>query len=429
MRSRDQYRKSGGLSRGLLVASSILFACVLAEAAYRLILYKAEPHRFVAAFESITHPSFFYFQDSPFRYSEEFGYEYVPGTVTGGYIYDGRVLDCYDNFWVTNRRGNPGPIRGSYEDADIKVLAFGDSFTQQGAWPTYLQEILEERLGRSVHVVNFGRDAYGILQMFDLAAAKVPEWKPDLVVVAFITDDLTRDRFWRTKTVLDGYERIMVSLQPDPKPDWTNGADLYVMHSGATKEWCHSLHESQATEDPIVSQLEATVREGRRVSRKLANVFSMTQSFVFDHLWHGDAFHTSTTRVLPARNPRHKLDGFDLDERTVMNVEALAATRVPLLIVHLATYHELKAGKEYRGRKSRLKRRMQLVHSLEGLTGQSVHGTLDHTVVNPDKLKSMVKDYPKNLHPNGRGARFYGRMIATVLERNGFLDGLTNTND
>lgn len=389
-----------------------------------MVLYKAEPHRFGPIFESQAHPSFYYFQDSPFRYSEEFGYEYVPGTTSGGYIYEGRVLDCYDEFWVTNERGNPGPIKGSYEDSDIKVLAFGDSFTQQGAWPTYLQEILEEELQRSVHVVNFGRDAYGILQMFDLAAAKVPEWKPDLVVVAFITDGLTRDRFWRTKTVLDGYERIMVSLQPDPNPDWTTGADLYVMHSEATQDWCHSLHESQVIGDPIVTQLEATVRKGRQVSRKLANVLSLTQAFVFDHVWQGDAFHTSSTRILPARNPRHKLESFDSDDRTVGNIKTLAATGVPVMVVHLATYPDLKAGKEYRGRKSRLERRMRLVGSIEALTGRPVYETLDHAEVDPGKLKSMVKDYPKNLHPNGRGVRFYGRMIATALKRNGYLGNL-----
>jgi hypothetical protein len=408
----------------LVVIVSILFGVFLTECAYRVFLYKAEFYKFIPVFESEAHPSFYYFQDSPFRYSEEFGYEYVPGVVNGGYIYEGRILDCYDAVWGTNERGNPGPIRGSYKDADVKVLAFGDSFTQQGAWPTYLQEMLTAELGRSAHVVNFGRDAYGILQMFDLAAAKVREWQPDLVVFAFITDDLTRDRFWRTKTVLDGHERIMVSLQPDPHPDWTNGADLYVMNSKATREWCNSLEESQATGDPVVSELEETVRKGREVSRKLASVFSLSQSFVFDQIWHGDAFHTSVTQILPARNPRHRLDHFGEDERTVRNIQALKAKGVPFMIVHLATYRDLKAGREYRGRRFRSSRRKRLLDSLQKLTGKPVYGTLDHAEAPKGKLKSMVKDYPKNLHPNGRGARFYSRMILTALKRNGYLDGL-----
>ena len=401
-----------------------MFACLMAEVGYRVFLYNTQSHRFLAALGSETHPSFYYFQDSPFRYSEEFGYEYVAGSIDGGYIYEGRVLDCYDDFWVTNAQGNPGPINGSYEEAEVNVLAFGDSFTQQGAWPTYLQTLLEERLGRSVHVVNFGRDGYGLLQMFDLAAAKVREWKPDLFVVAFISDDLTRDRFWRTKTTLDGSDRIMVSLKPEPEPDWTTGADLYVMNSKATREWCRSLHESQAEDDRVVSELEETVRQGRRVSRRLASVFSVTQSYAFDHIWHGDPFHTSMERILPARNPRHRLDRFHEDERTVLNVKALKDTNVPYMLVHLANYNELKAGKEYRGRRSRLKRRMALIESLEELTSKTVNRTTDHVDLPVDNLKSLVKDPPKNIHPNRRGAKFYANMIVTALDQGGYLDQL-----
>jgi len=73
---------------------------------------------------------------------------------------------------------------------------FGDSwaaFQQENRnWPLFLQDVLEARLGKKVHVVNFGRDGYGILQMFDLAATKIVEWKPDLVLFTFITDDLSR---------------------------------------------------------------------------------------------------------------------------------------------------------------------------------------------------------------------------------------------
>lgn len=412
------------LATVLLVSGGILFAVFLTEIVYRVFLYNAEPHRFVSTFDSNTHPSFYYFQDSPFSYSEDFGYEYVAGSIDGGYIHDGRVLECYDDFWVTNEQGNPGPINGSYEEAEIKVLAFGDSFTQQGAWPTFFQDLLEQRLGRSVHVVNFGRDGYGLLQMFDLAAAKVREWKPDLFIVAFITDDLTRDRFWRTKSVLDGAERIMVSLQPNPEPNWTTGADLYVMNSKATREWCHSLHESQAENDPVVSELENTVRQGRSVSKRLSSVFSVTQSFVFDQVWHRDPFHTSTKRILPARNPRHRLERFVEDERTVRNIKALDETGVPYMLVHLADYNELKAGREYGGRKSTLNSRMQLLNSLEEMTGRSIYKTLDHADVGQIKLKSLVKDHPKNIHPNARGAQFYARMILAASERHGFLDAL-----
>ena len=146
-------------------------------------------------------------------------------------------------------------------------------------WPNYLQDMLEEETGASVHVVNFGRDAYGVLQMFDLASAKIAEWRPDLAVIAFITDDLTRDRFWRTTTILDGRERIMTSMIPAQNQDWDIATDAYLLQSDATSEWCHHALDSGAVDDPIVLELEEVLRAGRRHSTLLADPFNPT-----DHL-------------------------------------------------------------------------------------------------------------------------------------------------
>jgi len=116
-------------------------------------------------------------------------------------IADGRVTSC-QRVDVINKYGNIGKIVGDYHEAELKVLVFGDSwsaFHHDGrTWPLFPQEVLEARLNKKVYVVDFGRGAYGILQMFDLAAAKIAEWKPDVAVFAFITDDLDRARFWRT---------------------------------------------------------------------------------------------------------------------------------------------------------------------------------------------------------------------------------------
>jgi hypothetical protein len=53
------------------------------------------------------------------------------------------------------------------------VLVFGDSWTSQPrqladgttmTWPNFLQDELSASTGRSVHVVNFARDASGVLR-------------------------------------------------------------------------------------------------------------------------------------------------------------------------------------------------------------------------------------------------------------------------
>ena len=408
----------------IMVVVSSLIGFLLAEAGYRLYLYLTEPHRFLPLLGQEAPLKFLYFQDSPYRYSAEFGYEYVPGVFYEGAIADGTVKACADSLWVINAWGNSGRIKGAYDDAARKVLVFGDSFTSQSndgmTWPDFLQDLLEMQLGRSVHVVNFGRDGYGVLQMFDLAAAKVPEWKPDLAVIAFITDDLHRARFWRMKTVRNGQERLITALSPDPNPAWNTASDLYVINSKASREWCQQVLVSQTKGDPIVRELEAVALEARQRSTLRAHPLSLSQSFVLNLLLHRQPFYRTMTAVRPSQIPHHTLQDFAEDLRMVANVQALKATGIPYVLVHLAVYPELREGQEYL-RIVDLEQDLALVDSLRRLTGQPIYGTLAHAKWPLTDLESLLIDFRVNHHPSRRGAQFYAEVVAEVLWRHGYI--------
>src|SRR3990172_825440 len=225
-----------------LVLLGAVVGIALSEAAYRVLLYTVvASDRFVRKA-----PQGFAVNDRPqWIYNERFGYVYPMGyKIHVASVSNGRVTEC--SFWEGfNEQGNVGRIVGDYKAASLKILVFGDSFTatvHDGVgWPLLLQERLAKRLGRRVHVVNFGRDGYGILQMFDLAAAKIPEWKPDLAIVAFITNDLQRVRVWRTITKVQGRWRHLVSPDPTPNPDPLKSYDTALYHPEATAEWCRSM--------------------------------------------------------------------------------------------------------------------------------------------------------------------------------------------
>jgi hypothetical protein len=208
--------RSSNLVNLILIVISVTLTLIVVEIGYRFHLVTSMPDQFVSSDTIGGHPSLWYYQHSPYRYSEEFGYEYVPGMHNGGAINNGKVTSCFNSIMNINERGNVARIRGSYEDAEIRVLVFGDSFGVSGRdgpqWPEFLQDYLSEQSGRNVHVMNFSRDGYGILQMFDLAVSKIDKWKPDIAVFAFITSDLKRARFWRGKAILDGRDRIMTSI-------------------------------------------------------------------------------------------------------------------------------------------------------------------------------------------------------------------------
>ena len=79
-----------------------------------------------------------------------------------------------------------------YDRADLKILVFGNSFA--GAWPDLLQYRLEQKTGLRVRVLNFARDGIGVMQMIDAAAHHVPQFKPDIFLVAVTTTSVVTPR-------------------------------------------------------------------------------------------------------------------------------------------------------------------------------------------------------------------------------------------
>jgi hypothetical protein len=104
----------------------------------------------------------------------------------------------------------------------------------------------------------------------------------------------------------------------------------------------------------------------------------------------------------------------------VANVQALKATGIPYVLVHLAFYPELRQGEEYL-RIVDLDQDLALVDSLRRLTGQPIYGTLAHAKLPLTDLESLLIDYPVDHHPSRRGAQFYAEVVAEVLRRHGYV--------
>ena len=413
--------RSSNLPNLILIIISIALALIVVEIGYRFYLVTSMPDRFVSSETTGDHPSLWYYQHSPYRYSKEFGYEYVPGVHNGGAINNGKVTSCFSSIMNINERGNMAQIRGSYENAKIRVLVFGDSFGVSGRtgpqWPEFLQDYLGERSGRNVHVVNYSRDGYGILQMFDLAASKITEWKPDIVVFAFITSDLTRGRFWRGKAILDGRERIMTSVTQDSNFSWDTAGDSYLMNSSASDEWCQQSLSAQRADDPIVVSLEQTLLIGRQRSSYLSNPYSTSQSFVIDLILRGEPFFSTVATAPPSIWPKHDLWSFDEDVDMLRNVQQIKSASTNLMLFHLARYPELKKFDEFA---SADERGMSLIDSLVALTGEPVYETLKYSKSIGD-VDDMVINPRSDIHPSVEGSRFYADAVATALLHSGKL--------
>ena len=70
--------------------------------------------------------------------------------------------------------------------------------------------------------------------------------QPDLVVVAFIADDLNRSRFWQETRQVAGESRLVTSLKPGG-PEWIALGEMFEPR--IDEEWCQRVVGEGAADD------------------------------------------------------------------------------------------------------------------------------------------------------------------------------------
>ena len=346
------------------------------------------------------------------EYDERHGERFKPNSecwVT--YVEDGRVI------WGTavsrsNRDGLGGRTTfADYDRAAVKVLVFGDSFThwnQDGVtWPDLLEDNLRRTLP-GVAVLNFGRGAYGVLQMLDLAADEAEARRPDLVVIAAIGNDFNRARWWCKEVRRDGVTRWMLSSRPDEFLDYRVATDELLVHPAATREWCLRRLQAGGGPDPVLEQANAQfarIRDEVTAVRIGFRPFAFDRSYLFRRLTRGFPFEQGLNTV-----PQVDYSDYREDARTADNLRRLKATGIPLLLVYLPTADELKARECLGDRQSQ-----RLMASLERMAGQPFRRLqAEYTGPVPAKMNLL----PYDAHPSRAGLQLYADAVAPlVLER------------
>jgi lysophospholipase L1-like esterase len=403
--------KKALFSFGLVCVTGLVlaFMFLVSEVVYRAYLYHKAQERFV---RKLPGPLTVY--GEPFWiYDEQFGYRYPNGEpVPTATIHEGRVVRCSE-LRIANRQGNIGEIIGDYDSADVRILVFGDSFTATShdgtTWPNLLQRKLTDQLGCTVHVVNFARDGTGILQMFDIAAVKIQEWKPDLAIFAFITNDLQRIRFWRTVTKVDGLWRYLVSPFPTPNPDPLRSYDTALYHPEATREWCLQAHET-GRHDRVIQEIQEAYQEGVSVGgTRTASILALNHSYLHAAIRHRDPFY-GLPGFFAFPVITHK--SYSEDDRFMRSLKSIEQSGVPYILMHLAFFPELKEGKEY----ILTTAEESLLQSLRTVTGKEVFETTKYLNLPLSDPERFVQS-PDNYHPSLAGLNLYAEAIGELLAR------------
>lgn len=136
--------------------------------------------------------------------------EYLPPVSASGFAYSAsglgdlapgldsveRILPNRPYHLQTNSVGLRNIAEVDNDPATFRILALGDSFTygyyvhNEEAWPSRLEEILNQRLAVPVQVFNAGVPGYTIVDELDYLRDKGLKLEPDLVVIGFYTNDI-----------------------------------------------------------------------------------------------------------------------------------------------------------------------------------------------------------------------------------------------
>ena len=395
-----------------LILLSIVFTIAFLEIAYRLyLMWRISVDKESEIPEEALNYSAV--DDILTEFNLEFGYSYVANKSNNGVlVHNGYPVMCTQA--TINELGNTNRMKGNYEDATVKILVFGDSFTANTdlhgiTWPDLLQDELEAKLDQDVNVINFGRGAYGILQMFDLARTKVEELEPDLVVFAFITSDLVRARFWRTVDFINGEKRDFVMTEPSAEADLKTSIDSTVVNSMITREWCEDMLVASDKDDPLLKALNEQFIQRRREHYDPVEFNSLSTSFIFNRILYNDPFHG----LIPSLIPRFSEHSYAADSRFIDDVNHINQSNVPYYIIHLPTYEDLMAGKY-----DLSEQEQSLFRSFQEVTGKQIFNfieyTSSHDFNDPEDLEQLFIS-PYDLHPSLQGIKFYAEVVSEML--------------
>ena len=386
----------------------LLCGVVLAEVAYRIKLAVG-----VGETPLGVGTTFHAWSEATVRDDPVAGFRHEPlREVFGVRVANGRAVLSLER--TSNAEGSIGPSESESSQAATRILVVGDSFTENQrrgtTWPALLQVELGERIEGTVSVISRARSGHGLLQMIDVATEETRASEFDLVVVAFISDDLNRARFWQRTLQVDGETRLVTRLGRD-REGWLALSEFYDSRIDAA--WCRGVVESGGTDDEVIADLVSRFETRKRDNPRQIDYASFSSSFLYNRLVYGDPFFG--IEGIEA-TPRFAWQDFHRDSGMVRGLGELRALEANVVLVQLPQYEDLAAG-TYR----MTSQQQSLLRSLEQLAGVPAVNLIERGEL-PEAPKSLFL-LPVDQHPSREGLEWYAGAVAGVLEQMGTAAG------
>ena len=423
----------------------VVVTALLVECAYRYYLstrVTAELADWGKKFKQTERPTVAGYGVAPWVFDGA-GHSFQQGPWRTALISDG-VFERCESAGEGNKLGNFGWMPEDYATADLRLMIVGSSFSmvkdENGHLvDQVLMERLSKRLNRRVAVLNYSRDATGVLAYFNMARFKFEESKPHIIIALINTIALISRPHWRV--VLsegDGFRRLYFLLDPEAHPADPKRAvpQPFVISDAVTEEWCRKMTQMRARgdmnalrEDPVVKSLIARHNKLQReaLQPKVAiNFWRPDVSFAWNQLTTGDPFNGMPMFAEPIYNAL-KLDRYTDDPNFNAAVKRLKELGVPIILVHIPQFPDVarqSQGWEFAANGVPPRQCASLVADLEAALGESFVHLYQYypSELKKDPLKLVVSE--NNSHPSKLGVAAMAEALERMLLENPKTAGL-----
>ncbi len=341
-----------------IVTIVIILAYCGAELAYRARLHANLLNTAWKKPEPDTTPDFRFFQypHTTWRFDVDEGWDYHDTWVSGG-VKDG-AFDWFTIENPLNEHGTVGKLETRYEDADVKILVFGSSYTPAEITNLF-QERLSGKIGKTVCALTFTKGSTGLLAFLDMARTRVEKYQPDMILFAISTTCLRINRRgWVNHPSSENFWRFYLSVEytDDVNPKTHTLHNQTVITDLVTPGWGRTMIAAKETgdeeflrDDPVI---QAMIREYNDIQ------LEYTKPLLSTRIW--EITRPCLIYRMLGWDPLEGLDliepkftGGDLAVKTnvyptdpdfLEAVEYLKTNGFPFHIVHIPNLPEVEAG-------------------------------------------------------------------------------------
>lgn len=426
----------------LVIAAMVVsgLVCLLFfEVGYRAYLAFRIPHVIPNAYQINDSPSFsIYAPPGRWQYNRNVGFDFVSDGYITADIENGVFARCSIGNGV-NARKNISFRQSRFDTASIRGALIGSSYTMGSSssgelFHETLSDDIASKTGKDTWIENYSRDSYGVIQMMDMAAQVAITEKPDFLIIAFNTATVSMARHWRTVQPFEnGFYNFYFLFSPNLSDIDDQKALLhrFVVHEKVTPSWCTDMNAALQNNDLEYlkqdSVIVATTARHKQILRNVpvpkadVNLLSITTSYLFNRIFHQNAFWGMDVYADQQGGKRPlRILKYDDDEMFRKAVKKLRKSEVPVMILHIPSYPEVKSGEEwaatgYAGIPQT--QEMSLINSIEPSTGYAIESLL--TRINAPRkdaadLAKRAEGKNTDWHPNKRGVLLFAEAVADL---------------